>query len=110
MRQKKTSFFKEVYDIVMKIPAGKVMTYGQIAKIIGRPTSSRAVGWALHANKYPEKVPCYRVVSKHGKLSSSFVYGGIEGQRNALKNDNTPFLNYDTVDLEKCFCRKNMDC
>ena len=106
MRQKKTSFFKEVYDIVMKIPVGKVMTYGQIAKIIGRPRASRAVGWALHANKDPEKVPCYRVVSKHGKLSSSFVYDGIEGQRNRLIKDKIPFLNYDTVDLEKCYCRK----
>ena len=110
MRQKKASFFKKVYGIVMKIPTGKVMTYGQIARIIGNPKASQAVGWALHANKYPKKVLCYRVVSKHGKLSSSFAYGGIEGQRNRLLNDKTPFINYDTVDLKKCQCEKNANC
>ena len=44
------SFYDEVYSVVVLIPKGKVATYGQIAKILGSPRASRAVGYALHFN------------------------------------------------------------
>ena len=47
---KEQSFFERVYKVVKKIPAGKVTTYGAIAKFLGSPSSSRTVGWAMNAS------------------------------------------------------------
>ncbi len=71
-----TSFQNKVYSIVKKIPKGKVMTYGQIAKIL--KTSPRAVGQALKRNPYFPKVPCHRVIMSNGSI------GGFNGAN--LKN------------------------
>ena len=74
------SFFDKVYQIVKKIPAGKVATYGQIAlRLRSGPDGSRinisprTVGWALHANR-DERVPCHRVVNKDGRLAPNFGF------------------------------------
>jgi len=73
-----------VYEEVKKIPEGKVATYGDIAKAVGNPRASRAVGWALHSNPYKGVVPCHRVVNAKGELSEAFVFGGIHAQRELL--------------------------
>ena len=54
------TFFNEVYDIVRKIPRGKVLSYGRIAMMLGKPQGARAVGWAMRV--CPEDVPWQRVV------------------------------------------------
>ena len=61
-------FFQRVYEVVKQIPLGKVATYGQIARLVGNPRSSRQVGWALHVNPEPFITPCHRVVNREGKL------------------------------------------
>ncbi|HEV8386067.1 MAG TPA: MGMT family protein [Nitrososphaera sp.] len=63
-----------VYAALMKIPRGKVTTYGDIAKIIGRPTASRAVGRILNKNPNPVKVPCHRVVMSDGTIGG-YAFG-----------------------------------
>ena len=85
------NFFEKVYAVVKSVPKGKVITYGQIAKIIGKPNSSRQVGWALHANPTPDKIPCYRVVNRFGMVSSAFVFGGANRQRELLEKDGIIF-------------------
>ena len=72
------SFFENVYEAVQLIPRGKVATYGQIARMIGAPRSSRAVGYALHANPRPGVIPCHRVVNREGRLAPAFAFGGPE--------------------------------
>ena len=69
-------FFENVYEAVQLIPRGKVATYGQIARMIGAPRSSRAVGYALHANPRPGVIPCHRVVNREGRLAPAFAFGG----------------------------------
>ncbi len=62
--------YQDIYDVVRRVPAGKVATYGQIACIIGRPNMARHVGWALAAlpNIRPaDPVPWQRVVNARGK-------------------------------------------
>ena len=54
------SFFDDVYELVKKVPRGKVTTYGDIAKTLGKPHSSRVVGYALHGNPIPTE---YRVIA-----------------------------------------------
>ncbi|KKQ44627.1 MAG: Methylated-DNA-protein-cysteine S-methyltransferase Ogt, partial [Candidatus Nomurabacteria bacterium GW2011_GWC1_37_9] len=61
------SFTEKVYEIVRKIPKGKVLTYKEVAKKAGNEKASRAVGNILHKNFDP-KIPCHRVVSSQGKL------------------------------------------
>jgi O-6-methylguanine DNA methyltransferase len=61
-------FADKVYESCKKVPKGYVTTYGEIAKAIGNPKSSRAVGQALRHNPYAPVVPCHRVVASTGKL------------------------------------------
>ena len=85
------SFFESVYDIVRKIPKGKVATYGQIAKLLGQPTKSKIIGWALHKNPYYGEVPCHRVVNRFGEISSSFAFGGGDAQKKLLEEEGIIF-------------------
>ena len=81
------SFFEDVYKIVQCIPSGKVATYGQIARMLGAPRSSRAVGYALHANPRPGIIPCHRVVDRNGRLAPAFAFGGPEIQAQLLESE-----------------------
>lgn len=81
------SFYDKVYEVVKQIPAGKVSTYGQIARLCGSPRASRAVGYALHCNPNQGEIPCYKIVNREGKLAKSFAFGGIEVQKMLLEND-----------------------
>jgi len=92
-------FFEKVYKIVKKIPAGKVMTYGQVAELIGTK-DARKVGYALHANKKSE-VPCHRVVNKEGKLAENFAFNGMEEQQRRLELEGVKFSKVGYVDLSK---------
>ncbi len=73
-------FYKAVYEVVKSIPEGKVLSYGDVARLTGRPRASRQVGWALHVNPQPGVIPCHRVVFKDGRLATGFAFGGIEVQ------------------------------
>ena len=71
---------RDVYDLLLKIPAGKVSTYGDLAKAPGNPLASRQVGRILGRNPNPIKVPCHRVVMSDGKV------GGISMAATGRKN------------------------
>lgn len=62
-----TEFEKKVYDVVKKIPRGKVLTYKQVAMTIGKPNAARAVGNALNKNPFKD-VPCHRVIRSDGQI------------------------------------------
>lgn len=90
--------FDKVYNLVAKIPKGKVMTYGEISKIIG--FDPRVVGFALHANKDTNKIPCHRVIKANGKIANGYAFGGKDVQKEMLKNEGVNFLDFETVDLK----------
>ena len=92
--------FERIYDIVRKIPYGKVATYGQVAMIAGNPRWARAVGYALHANPDPEGIPCYRVVNRFGRTAPAFAFGGEERQAELLRAEGIEVSEDGTVDLE----------
>ena len=95
------SFFENVYEAVQLIPRGKVATYGQIARMIGAPRSSRAVGYALHANPRPGVIPCHRVVNREGRLAPAFAFGGPEIQAQLLESEGVEVGEDFIVDLGK---------
>ncbi|HJX45662.1 MAG: hypothetical protein A2152_03115 [Candidatus Levybacteria bacterium RBG_16_35_6] len=96
--------FEKVYEIVKKIPEGKVMTYGQIALRLNRIVSPKLVGWALHANK-DSNIPCHRVVDRNGRLAPNFAFDGWREQRNRLLLEGVKFTDKIHVDLKKFLFR-----
>ena len=94
------NFFDEVYQLLKTIPYGKVTTYGDIAKALGRPRSSRIVGYALHVNPDPQNIPCYKVVNREGFLTPAFAFGGEDAQRAMLEGEGIEVVN-GKVDLDK---------
>ena len=63
-----TPFQSQCYEALKKIPPGKVISYGGLARMIGRPLAHRAVGSAMNKNPFAPKVPCHRVVKSNGDL------------------------------------------
>ena len=90
--------FGKIYEVVARIPKGKVATYGQVALLAGNPRWSRVVGYALHANPDPEKIPCHRVVDRFGSVSKAFAFGGENRQISLLESEGVK-LNNGVVDL-----------
>lgn len=87
----------QVLSVVSEIPEGKVATYGQIARLIGREKNSRLVGKILsHAELYGD-YPCHRVVNHAGRM----VPGWPE-QRQLLEEEGIPFKADGNVDLKQC--------
>lgn len=72
--------YELIYDVVRRIPKGRVATYGQVAMLAGNPRWSRVVGYALHVNPEPGIIPCYRVVNRLGEPSPAFAFGGVNEQ------------------------------
>ena len=95
------SFYDDVYNVVKKIPKGKVATYGQIAILCNSPRASRAVGYALHCNPQPGIIPCHRVVNRFGALAPAFAFGGKDVQRKLLEDEGVFVSDSFMVDMEK---------
>ena len=93
--------FERIYAVVRRIPRGMVATYGQVAALAGNPRWARVVGYALHANPDPEGIPCYRVVTKEGRTSPAFAFGGADVQRALLEADGVCFTADGRVDMER---------
>lgn len=100
-----STVFDKIYEVVRRIPKGRVATYGQIALAAGNPRWARVVGYALHVNPDPESIPCYRVVNREGRVSPAFVFGGQNVQIEMLKADGVRFLDETHVDMVN-FCIK----
>jgi len=100
-KMKNSGYFEKVYEIVRLVPAGRVTTYGRIAAMTGYPARSQVVGWALHCNPYQGDVPCHRIVDRNGRLSESYVFGGVGVQRDLLEKEGICFNEEGRIDLDK---------
>ncbi len=77
-----TPFQAEVLDALQRIPYGETRSYGEIARAIGRPRASRAVGAANGSNPLPIVIPCHRVIGSSGALTG--FGGGLPAKRYLL--------------------------
>jgi len=91
--------FDLIYNVVERIPYGRVATYGQVAALAGNPRWARVVGYALHVNPKPGIIPCHRVVNRFGQVSSCFAFGGGFIQRQMLEEEGVGFTSEGEVDL-----------
>lgn len=85
-----TAFRRAVYATVSRIPAGKVQTYGQVARRAGFPRAARAVGTAMSENRYRD-VPCHRVVRVDGSLGG-YAFGGPRAKALRLKAEGVEII------------------
>lgn len=90
-------FFKQVYDVVGQIPCGRVASYGQIARMLGRPRAARVVGWAMRC--CPEHLPWQRVVMADGSITGG-MYANI--RKALLEAEGVTFLIDGRVDMKSC--------
>ncbi len=88
-------FYKQIYDIVAQIPPGKVVSYGQIARMLGRPRSAREVGRAIRV--CPDKLPWQRVVMQDGSIAGGSM---PEIRRAMLEAEGVSFLADGRVDMD----------
>jgi len=91
-------FRDEVYALVAQIPAGKVMTYGQIAALCRHPGAARVVGQVAHFG--PPNLPWQRVVNVKGGLAAGFVPDGRVGQARMLEQEGVVIIN-STLDIKE---------
>ena len=93
------TFYEAVYRIVRDIPRGRVMTYGQIATILGAPRAARAVGYALRASGKRSDVPWQRVINFRGGISTRGEIERPHLQRLLLEKEGVKFDAEDRCDL-----------
>ena len=82
----------EILSVVEEVPEGRVATYGQIARLIGRRKNSRLVGLVLRCAQYYGDYPCHRIVNHCGRAE----------QKRLLLGEGVFFKNDDHVDLNRC--------
>ncbi len=87
----------ETLSVVEEIPEGKVASYGQIARLIGRENNARLVGKVLSRADYYGEYPCHRVVNHAGRLAPGFWE-----QRELLLAEKVKFRDDDHVDMRAC--------
>ena len=87
MNLKETKFQLKVWNYLKKIPKGKVKTYADVAKAIGKPLAVRAVANAIGKNPYPPKIPCHRVIRSDGSLGGYSGKGGVQKKRKLLETE-----------------------
>lgn len=90
-------FFAQVYAVVEQIPPGRVVSYGQIARMLGMPRGARQVGWAMRC--CPENLPWQRVVLADGSIAGG-EYADL--RKDLLREEGVPFLPDGRVDMACC--------
>ena len=93
-----TRYRETVYSLVRQIPAGRVMTYGQIAHILGDGYTARTVGYVMHGAE-TETVPWHRVINSQGKCSTSKLTIPMDLQRELLEAEGVVFSGRGKCDL-----------
>lgn len=94
------SYREKVYEIVRQIPVGRVMTYGQIAEILGEGYTARTVGYTMHAAD-TETVPWQRVINSQGGCSTGKLTVPHNIQQKILEDEGVVFNEKGKCDLEK---------
>lgn len=98
-----TEFQKSVWKALEQIPRGRVTSYGEIARYLGKPRAVRAVGTAVGKNPNAPKVPCHRVVPVSGKIGNYSGEGGALTKIKLLKKEGLHLQDGKVMGLEECF-------
>lgn len=92
-------FTKRVTFIISRIPEGKVLTYGRVAALAGKPYGARQVSWILHSLSKKHNLPWHRVINSQGKIS--LPKPGYDLQKKLLVLEGIKFSQNDKIELKK---------
>lgn len=98
-----SDFFEKVYAVVREIPAGRVTSYGAIAKFLGATRSSRVVGYAMNASHQLDDVPAHRVVNRNGVLTGKHHFSTSDAMQRLLEEENIDVLNDQVLHFKHLF-------
>jgi methylated-DNA-protein-cysteine methyltransferase-like protein len=93
------NFYARVYALVRQVPAGQVVTYGQVAALLGSPQAARAVGYALRFLQRAADVPWHRVINHQGRISPRYPAESPHLQRLLLEAEGVQFDAEGRIDL-----------
>lgn len=85
-----TPFVAKVYQALQKVPPGRTVTYGELARTVGSPSGARAIGRAMARNPIPIFVPCQRVLAANGEVGGFSAYGGAVTKARMLALEGSP--------------------
>jgi len=98
------TFFERVYEVVRKVPYGRVTSYGAIARYLGTGGSARMVGWAMNASHTAlMDIPAHRVVNRNGLLTGKHHFGGPEVMSELLMNEGIKVSEDQIINFEQVF-------
>jgi methylated-DNA-protein-cysteine methyltransferase-like protein len=100
VKQGNPEYRERVYKIVRRIPRGRVMTYGQIAELLGEGYTPRTVGFAMHSS--PDGTPWHRVLNAQGATSTGRIVLPHDKQQRLLEQEGVVFNQNNRCDLETC--------
>ncbi len=107
---KDDNFFVRVYEVTIKIPSGRVTSYGAIARFIGAPGAARMVGWALNQSHSQEQIiPAHRVVNRNGMLSGKGHFRHPDLMQELLENEGVAISDDRVVDFKNRFWDPNIE-
>jgi len=99
---KDTSFFEKVYEVVRKIPGGRVSTYGHIADYLGSKGAARMVGWAMNVSHHTDPpVPAHRVVNRNGLLTGKIHFRTEDMMQKLLENEGLTICDDTVMNFEE---------
>ena len=101
--------FQFIWKVVARVPRGRVVTYGQVARMAGMPGAARTVGWAMQALPDDHRIggrsiPWHRVINAHGKVSLRGEFGEaveIRRQTSLLRREGIRFSPAGVIDLNR---------
>jgi methylated-DNA-protein-cysteine methyltransferase-like protein len=102
-------FANKVYEVVGRIPRGRVTTYGAIARSLGEARLARMVGWVINAPPPELQLPCHRVVNRTGRLSGGWHFGHPDVMRDLLLAEGVSFVDDYQVDLKRHFWEPELE-
>ena len=102
-KSEQNPFFERCYEVVSRIPYGKVTSYGAIARCLGAVRSARMVGWAMNKAHHLEDIPAHRVVNRKGVLTGKHHFGGTNLMQQLLENEKIIVVDNQIQDFEKIF-------
>ena len=97
------NFFDRVYEVVKKIPYGRVTNYGSIAKYLGSAKSSRAVGYAMNASHNIADLPAHRVVNKLGLLTGKHHFFGSNLMKDLLESEGVEIIDNQVIQFDSLY-------
>jgi len=109
MKSSNHDFFERVFMVAKQIPYGRVTSYGAIARYLGAPRSSRAVGYAMNASHNDPDVPAQRVVNRNGLLSGKHHFQGTNLMQQLLENEGLTIIEDQVQDFKEVYWDPNLE-